>query len=105
MYRYKNKYIHIQIGTIYLYNVQSGLPRGSFPTSQTPKMKNGHLIQKQAMPGNVFHEQKKFMSEGESSNSLNPVKKDELSEVEIAEELELKRTANQGLFMSVCVCI
>ena len=48
-----------------MYNVQSGIPRGAFPKSLEPSMKAGTLKMKQAMPGNVFHEMKSFMAEGE----------------------------------------
>ena len=63
-------------GTIYLYNAQSGIPRGAFPKYESLTIKKGTLKQKEAVPGNVYHEQKKFMSEGNdaSAGSLNAVK-------------------------------
>jgi hypothetical protein len=55
-------------------------------------MKDSTLKLKEAVPGNVFHERKKFMDEGKgvSSNSLNPKKVAELSGAEIKELKELQ---------------
>lgn len=86
-------------GTVYLYNVQSGIPRGSFPSSKTPGMKAGTLQQKQAVPGNVFHEQKKFMKEGTGAyaGSLNPLNKGNEKEEEAEREAkEMLRLGQEG---------
>ena len=98
-------------GTVYLYNVQSGIPRGSFPTSKTPGMKTGTLQQKQAVPGNIFYEQKKFMKEGNGAHagSLNPVKIDSNEESEedkkAREILRLKQEGHSqdvtGMFIEI----
>lgn len=84
-------------GTVHLYNVQSGIPRGSFPKSLEPSMKPGTLKMKQAMPGNVYHEQKSFLSEGlgASAGSLNPVKL-ALGPTETAEERALSKRSKEG---------
>lgn len=98
-------------GTVYLYNVQSGLPRGSFPTSKTPGMKAGTLQQKQAVPGNIFYEQKKFMKAGNGAQagSLNPAKigsNEESEEDKKAKEmLKLKQEGHSqdvtGMFIEI----
>jgi hypothetical protein len=61
-------------------------------------MKAGTLKQKQAMPGNVYHEKKKFMSEGEGAHagSLNPLKRDTEEERDEAEEKEAQRLLQLG---------
>ena len=48
-------------GVIYLYNVQSGLPRGSLPPDATPQMKAGKKRALAATPGNVLHERRRIM--------------------------------------------
>jgi U3 small nucleolar RNA-associated protein 21 len=83
-------------GTIYLYNVQSGIPRGSFPKSTTPSMKPSTLLHKQAVPGNVFYEEKNFLAEGEGSGagSLNPIAKAEVTYTD--EEKEAFKNSKEG---------
>ena len=83
-------------GTIYLYNVQSGIPRGSFPKSTTPSMKPSTLQHKQAVPGNVFYEEKNFLAEGEGSGagSLNPIAKAEVTYTD--EEKEAYKDSKEG---------
>ena len=56
-------------GPVYLYNLQSGLPRGAFPVSKAAAMKEGQLKQRQAVPGNVFHQQKSFLDEGKGAEA------------------------------------
>jgi U3 small nucleolar RNA-associated protein 21 len=83
-------------GTIHMYNVQSGIPRGAFPKSLEPSMKAGTLKMKQAMPGNVFHEMKSFMAEGEgaSAGSLNTLKP--TLPLETPEEIALLKKSKEG---------
>ena len=98
-------------GVIYIYNVQSGIPRGTFPNSNIPLMKAGTLKQKQALPGNVLHEHKKFMSEGTgaSAGSLNPIKKiaveDDDEELEVKEKEKLMQEGHKqdvtGMFIDI----
>ena len=63
-------------GIIYVYNVQSGQPRGSFPVNVSIKQ-SGAAKLRAAMPGNVLYEKKKICDEGmfSSSGSLNPKRK------------------------------
>ena len=49
-------------GTIYLYNAQSGLPRGSFPPeSSAPAVKKSVENVRKKQPGNVLHEKNKLL--------------------------------------------
>lgn len=61
-------------GMIYVYNVQSGMPRGSFPSNDSLKKQSGTIKIRAATPGNVLYEKNKIIDEGKFSGtgSLNP---------------------------------
>jgi len=59
-------------GYIYMYNVQSGLPRGSFPSSNVSYMKEGKVKHLAAQVGNVFQETKKLLT----GTSKGPVERE-----------------------------
>jgi U3 small nucleolar RNA-associated protein 21 len=48
-------------GTVYLYNAQSGLPRGSFPQLDIDPETSSLEYQKLKIPGNILHDQKKIL--------------------------------------------
>jgi U3 small nucleolar RNA-associated protein 21 len=48
-------------GTVYLYNAQSGLPRGSFPQLEIDPDVSSLEFQKTKIPGNILHDQKKIL--------------------------------------------
>jgi len=66
-------------GSIYLYNAQSGLPRGSYPVSACdPMLKKGAERDRSRVAGNVLHETKKLLGSSDSyrAGSLStPVEK------------------------------
>ena len=60
-------------GNIYRYNLQSGLPRGSYPPGRgtTSVIKQGTLLARKAVPGNVLHDKEKLVG-GPGWVPLNP---------------------------------
>lgn len=63
-------------GLVYKYNLQSGLPRGSYPAgaSALSTLKKGSLKQRERTPGNVLYEERQVVGDGKAvgANSLNP---------------------------------
>lgn len=63
-------------GAIFKYNLQSGLPRGSYPKQLAgAAAKKGNVERKLKTPGNVMFAMKEL--EGEAATYLNPVKDEE----------------------------
>jgi len=59
-------------GTIYRYNLQSGIPRGSFPVTAVSDATQEAIAKRSKVPGNIYHDMKLMM--GEQATSLNAPK-------------------------------
>jgi U3 small nucleolar RNA-associated protein 21 len=63
-------------GDIFLYNLQSSIPRGAYPDHRsTAGLHQKEVVKRQATPGNVLHLKHLIHKEGEGAhaNSLNPI--------------------------------
>ncbi len=56
-------------GQMYKYNLQSGIPRGSFPVSAVSDAAQEAIAKRSKIPGNIYHDMKSMM--GEQVKSLN----------------------------------
>lgn len=62
-------------GVVHMYNLQSGLPRGSYPASAiTASISVAAKKKREAVPGNVFNMQQELAAEGKNGHAhfLNP---------------------------------
>lgn len=81
-------------GTIYVYNVQSGHPRGSYPMDASgPLMTAGKTATRLKQPGNVLHEKNKILGITENEKTGQTWKAGSLSQQNETDSAESKLTS------------
>ena len=98
-------------GIVYLYNLQSGLPRGALPKSDSYGMKETVKNLRLATPGNVLHETAQIMGSADKwskTGSLTkgkPAKPSDSSQKKISSARSGHTMQVTGLYLDITGCI